>query len=98
MTRLPPEPGWQDLESAAVRLGQLLSRYEYGRRLLHSYRVFGAIRTRGIQSPSQTLLDKESIQQICNRLRKLPDSASTLPDKVDLSQIPNRMPKRQEHT
>jgi hypothetical protein len=77
---LPPEPSWQHLESAADGLEKLLSRYTYGRELLDSYREFEPIRVLGIQPPSQTLSDKEYIQQICNRLRKLSDSASTLSD------------------
>jgi hypothetical protein len=73
IARLPNDPESGDLDSTVDAVCELLSQSEYGRGLLHGFQIHG--RERLVASGSTTLKDREQINQVCNRLRKLQEKS-----------------------
>lgn len=68
--RLPADSNRETLERAVDDLCDLLKRYEFGRGLFQGF-LFGSPRMRTAKAAIDVLEDRESIQQLCNRLTEL---------------------------
>lgn len=61
----------EDSEHLADDLCDLLARYDFGRGLLHCYTML--YQEKFLPSGRKVLADRESLNQLCNRLKKLPE-------------------------